>query len=109
MEHTTVCPSFARQCRVSITCWAWLASNPEVGSSTKITLGLRSSSTAMASRFFSPPEMPRVLRSPMAVSAHFTSPRRARASSTTDCLISAVIDLGRRRVAASSNVSRTVI
>ena len=45
--------------------------NPDVGSSSSITLGSVSNSAAMLTLFLSPPEMPRTRSLPIIVSAHF--------------------------------------
>lgn len=48
---------------------------PVVGSSKKIKMGLVNNSTPIETRFFSPPEIPRMKIFPILVSAHSTKPR----------------------------------
>ena len=78
----TNCPGFA-DCGAGLTFSAWKESRPVVGSSAKSSRGLPMSSHPMLSRFFSPPDSPRVFASPTTVSAELVRPRRLRMSFTT--------------------------
>lgn len=49
-------------------------SNPDVGSSRKMTFGFVISSTAIAVHFFSPPDNPLIMTLPTNVFLHFSSP-----------------------------------
>jgi len=60
----TIRPSFVYDFRCDMTVAAEWASRPLVGSSRKIILGFEINSTPMQSRFFSPPEIPRLSSTP---------------------------------------------
>ena len=79
-------------------------SRPDVGSSRKTQRGWPTSSTAMAVRFFSPPEMPLIMMFPTSVSAHFSSPS-CESMSSVSCTRSAAVDALPRRSAALKRIA----
>mmetsp|Transcript_13070 Transcript_13070/g.36690 ORF Transcript_13070/g.36690 Transcript_13070/m.36690 type:complete len:100 (-) Transcript_13070:2469-2768(-) len=74
MLRITLIPFSARDARASTIVAAFVLSKPVVGSSRNRMLGLCSNSLATLTRFFSPPEIPRVYSSPMKLSTTFISP-----------------------------------
>ena len=83
-------------------------SSPEVGSSTKRSDGLVTSSTPMLTRFLSPPLMPPRSGSPTMVSEAFSSRNCRSTSSTTFFLSLDEVPLPRRMRALNISISRTV-
>mmetsp|Transcript_26325 Transcript_26325/g.69169 ORF Transcript_26325/g.69169 Transcript_26325/m.69169 type:complete len:271 (-) Transcript_26325:92-904(-) len=71
-------------------------SRPDVGSSRKMVRGCVISSTPMAVRFFSPPETPRRILSPMMVSAHPLSLSLSSISSTSWVMVPGGVEAGSR-------------
>ncbi|CAG9325714.1 unnamed protein product [Blepharisma stoltei] len=69
----TVLPFLACSINKSITTSAVKLSRPEVGSSSKRTIGSVISSIPMQTLFLSPPERPFLVMLPMILSAHFTN------------------------------------
>ena len=110
MVATTVRPERASECvSVVTTCAAVYASRPEVGSSTKSTDGLVTSSAPMLTRLRSPPETPPAAAgSPIIVSAV-----RSRCSvwitdATSLSRAAAEVACGSRSAAENVSTSRTV-
>mmetsp|Transcript_818 Transcript_818/g.2744 ORF Transcript_818/g.2744 Transcript_818/m.2744 type:complete len:136 (+) Transcript_818:1129-1536(+) len=79
----TVRPCFwaTESCTWRMTSNAVVLSRPVVGSSNRTTRGCAMSPRATATRFFSPPEMPRTVSEPMRTCAHLVRPSRSMISS----------------------------
>mmetsp|Transcript_10492 Transcript_10492/g.24298 ORF Transcript_10492/g.24298 Transcript_10492/m.24298 type:complete len:228 (-) Transcript_10492:97-780(-) len=106
---STLQPSFfARAASLDMTLYAANESRPEVGSSKKMSFGCMTSSTPMAVRFFSPPEMPRISSSPTSVSAHSSSPSSESILSTRMRFSASGVARGSRSIAEKSSASRGV-
>jgi len=83
-------------------------SKPDVGSSNSRIDGSDSSSMAMLSRRFWPPEMPLRKISPTSVCSHTRSPISSMTVCTRSTMCWCVMELGRLSLAAISSVSSTV-
>ena len=70
--------------------------------------GELTSSTPIAVRFFSPPEMPGIMWLPMSVSAHLLNPSAWMMFSTSCVRSASVTDTGNRRAAENVRASRGV-
>mmetsp|Transcript_9113 Transcript_9113/g.28923 ORF Transcript_9113/g.28923 Transcript_9113/m.28923 type:complete len:294 (-) Transcript_9113:192-1073(-) len=101
---TTVVPcSLATASRTwRMTSSAVVLSSPVVGSSSKTILGLDTRPSAIATRFFSPPEIPRTVSEPTRTSAHFDSP------SSRNVSLTKAPDSASRSSALTLTTSRTV-
>ena len=105
---TTVQPLRASDERSVTTLHAVNESSPLVGSSRKSTAGRITSSTPIEQRFFSPPDTPRIIRSPTSVSAHASSPSSTSIVDTSACFSANGTERGNRSAALNSSASRTV-
>mmetsp|Transcript_116030 Transcript_116030/g.308633 ORF Transcript_116030/g.308633 Transcript_116030/m.308633 type:complete len:117 (-) Transcript_116030:108-458(-) len=105
MVQRTEQPCFANVFRTWTTVHAACESSPERGSSKNSILGFVINSAAIAVRFFSPPDIPRISWEPTYVSAHFSSRRSFNNAST---LSSAGPPPQRRRDAERCSSSRGV-
>mmetsp|Transcript_72002 Transcript_72002/g.126877 ORF Transcript_72002/g.126877 Transcript_72002/m.126877 type:complete len:256 (+) Transcript_72002:267-1034(+) len=104
---TTVRPCPASSRSVATTDSALKLSSPEVGSSRNSVEGCDRSSTAMATRFRSPPDTPRTTALPIRVWATRVKPSSRRTASTLASCSCGVCRDSRRR-AANMQCSRTV-
>ena len=106
--HSTLQPWAARLPRFLITAYAANASSPDVGSSRKTSVGFMTSSIPTEVRFFWPPEIPRIISSPMYVSAQSSRPRSTSIRSTIARFSSIDTDDGSRSIAENMIASRGV-
>mmetsp|Transcript_18912 Transcript_18912/g.37630 ORF Transcript_18912/g.37630 Transcript_18912/m.37630 type:complete len:159 (-) Transcript_18912:1855-2331(-) len=83
-------------------------SSPEVGSSRNSTLGFDMSSSPMFTRFFSPPETPRLTTSPTRLLRTRLSPRFPMISSASSLMSSSEVLAGSRNRPAYKKFSFTV-
>ena len=108
MLSTTATPLSASAARMPTTLAALELSSPEVGSSRYSTAGCVSSSAAMLSRRFSPPDSPRWNWSPTRLPASCAIPSAARMLATRTCPSSRATLRGSRRAAWNAMYSITV-
>jgi len=91
-----------------ITNKAELESRPEVGSSKKRHFGRDISSKPIFTRFFSPPDTPRLFTSPTKLFATRESPRFAKVESARSSISCISVPRGRLSLPANMRFSRTV-
>mmetsp|Transcript_17604 Transcript_17604/g.36015 ORF Transcript_17604/g.36015 Transcript_17604/m.36015 type:complete len:120 (+) Transcript_17604:2644-3003(+) len=108
MLRTMIMPCSPRDANTSTIVAALVLSRPVVGSSKNKIRGLCSSSLATLTRFFSPPEIPRVYSSPMKLRTTFISPSCCTMSLTRDFLAAGEHVGGSLRLAWKSRYSQTV-